>query len=198
MVQECSDLRWGSFSQASRSGHRNPLLAIQSSRPDQLDPVIATSVKATRSRRSIAGQPAAAPLQARLRSISIAAGAVDRCSAVVVNESEVTPADPRQNPATGPAQIRGPSGDYPMALAAEVAGIARRPGRASHFFTPECRQHWLALERPPGCYLSDLLCADRRWRFCLDDSEPAPTRSSCCGAAKSLQAQSPSRGSRAR
>ena len=164
MVQECSDLRWGSFSQASRSGHRNPLLAIQSSRPDQLDPVIATSVKATRSRRSIAGPPAHL----------------------------------RQNPATGPARIRGPSGDYPMALAAEVAGIARRPGRASHFFTPECRQHWLALERPPGCYLSDLLCADRRWRFCLDDPEPAPTRTSGCGAAKSLQAQSPSRGSRAR
>ena len=186
MVQECSHLCWGSLS--------------QSSRPDQLDPVIATSVKATRSRRSIAGPPAAAtaPLQARLRSISIAAGAVGRRSAVVVNDSEITPAHLRQKPATGPARIRGPSGDHPIALAAAVAGIARRPGRASHFFTPECRQHWIALERPPGCYLSDLLCADRRWRFCLDDPEPAPTHTSGCGAAKSLQAQSPSRGSRAR
>jgi hypothetical protein len=131
MVRECSDLRWGSLSQASRSGHLDSVISIQLSRFSYLDTVIAIQ-----STQSIAGQPAAATaaqLQSRLRSISMAAGTVARRSAFVVNDPEVKPAEPQQSRSKALRRVRPESGG--QAVSCPMAALSRCGEAPSPRFT---------------------------------------------------------------
>ncbi len=192
MVRECSDLRWGSLSQASRSGHLDSVISIQLSRPRHRNPINAIHCWPASSCSSCSSCTASIPLALHFHGCWNRGPALRLCCQR--SRSEACRAAAKPCDGSGPNQAAKQSAaPWPL-----LADVAKHPVRGSHFFTLGCWEHWLAHERPPGCYLSDLLCAHRRWRFCLDDPEPAPTRTSCCGAAESLEAQSPSRSSRAR